>query len=70
MSEKNSIQWFGIKSEGLIAILLGVGVFLHYENTLFPMGEIAIGAGIILIIVDVVITIQDKYWESKRRWYR
>lgn len=67
MPEKNSFQWFGVKSEGLLAILLIAGMILHFKNTLYPMGEIAIGSAMLLIFADVAVTIQDKYRESKRR---
>lgn len=67
---KNSFQWFGLKAEGLIVILIGVGLLLHFKGDIYPIGEIAIVIGFGLIIADAIVTIQDKYWESKRRTYR
>lgn len=68
MSEKYLFQWFGLKGEGLITVLFGMGVALYFLKIFNPAGGIIMIVAAILLIIDIAIIINDKAIRSKRGW--
>lgn len=66
MYEKYSLQWLGIKAEGLITVLFGMGAILHFTNVMYPIGSITMILAIIFLAIDIIITLDDKAKKIKR----
>lgn len=64
--ENNFLQWFNLKANGLIPILILTGFVMYFYKIYNPIGvAITIGA-VILGFIYVIIELDDKARKSKR----
>jgi len=68
MNNKYSLQGLGFKAEGLITSLFVMGVILHFTNSVYPVGEVALVMAVMLLIVDIGIALEDKAKKINRGW--
>lgn len=66
MNDRYSFHWLGIKAEGLIAVLFAMGAFLHFTKIIYPIGIATMILAVIFLIINIVISLEDKAKKLKR----
>jgi hypothetical protein len=64
--ENQFFQGFGLKLEGVVALLFGFGVVMHYLKLPYSAGDIVMILATVLQLVYACVFIDYKYKKGKR----